>query len=353
MAERKTNQESQNYEGFTVRNSIERFCKPHAGFKNDYAVIRTGMKTLDEALGGGIYPGITVLGAKPSIGKSTLALQIAANAASGGTPVLFFSYEMSRDQLAAKMLSRFINEKSAARVTSRELMRGKAEISMADINEDMKKIVQKAENNLFIFSPEEKTDGKKNYMTIKDVFNWIWRIRADKGRELLIIIDYLQYAAMMNRFGGTKVRESVESTLLDLSLRARKDKLPMLIISSVSRSSYKEEPDISMFKESGFIEFSADCLLALYDDPDETPDKEKTPLKLKILKNRYGGVDKVVKLNFYPERDYFIEVGSEFETRKTDSSAPSAKKRKSQKAEAFEVSDNVSSELEAFNKGER
>ena len=70
--------------------------------------IKTGFDNLDDLLGGGITPGLTVLGAVSSLGKSTLALQIAENMSKQGTTVLFFSMEMTKERIAAKAMSRQI-----------------------------------------------------------------------------------------------------------------------------------------------------------------------------------------------------------------------------------------------------
>ena len=71
--------------------------------------LKTGFAGLDDALGGGIYPGLIVLGGSPSVGKSTFALQIAESVAEQ-TPVLYFSMEMTRERIAAKFISRYLSE---------------------------------------------------------------------------------------------------------------------------------------------------------------------------------------------------------------------------------------------------
>ena len=86
--------------------------RPIEIFKNDIAkskdtpVISTGFEILDDKLDGGLYPGLYVIGAISSLGKTTLVLQIADQIAKAGQDVLFFSLEMARNELMAKSISR-------------------------------------------------------------------------------------------------------------------------------------------------------------------------------------------------------------------------------------------------------
>ena len=84
----------------------------------------TGIRQLDERLGGGLYSGLIFLGARPGMGKSTLALQIASEVAAGGTPVLFYSLEMPAIRIESKILNRVIHmQEPAAKITSDWLLR--------------------------------------------------------------------------------------------------------------------------------------------------------------------------------------------------------------------------------------
>ena len=68
--------------------------------------VSTGFPALDRLLGGGLSPGLTVLGASPGLGKSTLALNIAQHAAAHGSPVRYYSYEMPPKRLGMKLITR-------------------------------------------------------------------------------------------------------------------------------------------------------------------------------------------------------------------------------------------------------
>ena len=81
---------------FGDETTIERVFKPF---------VKTGISEIDTMLGGGFTPGWAVLGAISNLGKSTFALQLAANIVKNGTPVMFFSFEMPADWIAAKLIS--------------------------------------------------------------------------------------------------------------------------------------------------------------------------------------------------------------------------------------------------------
>lgn len=82
----------------------------------------TGIKKLDQMLGGGLYAGLTFLGARPGMGKSTFALQIASEIAAAGSPVLFYSLEMPSVRMEAKILNRAIHMRYPNKLPDRRLV---------------------------------------------------------------------------------------------------------------------------------------------------------------------------------------------------------------------------------------
>ena len=319
---------AEEYSPYSAQAELERFINSDHNKAPENTVIPTGFAQIDKALGGGLHPGITVLGAKPAAGKSSLALQIAANIAVYSKkkfPVVYFSYEMTSAHLTAKLLNRHVNQKLGMKCTLRDIRSGKfTEEIRRELSES------KALKNLYIFTPKETENGKQLYLSIDYIFKTVKAISEKTKKTPLAIIDYLQYAALMNneanKLQANKTRESIERTLLRLALRSHRDSLPILVISSVNRASYENEPDITMFKDSGFIEFSADCLLALYEDPNSPPvEEEITPLNLKVMKNRYGMPNQIIRLDFNPSRDYFVEIKpSTIKRKKSNKTASSA-----------------------------
>ena len=336
---------AEEYSPYSAQAELERFINSDHNKAPENTVIPTGFAQIDKALGGGLHPGITVLGAKPAAGKSSLALQIAANIAVYSKkkfPVVYFSYEMTSAHLTAKLLNRHVNQKLGMKCTLRDIRSGKfTEEIRRELSES------KALKNLYIFTPKETENGKQLYLSIDYIFKTIKAISEKTKKTPLAIIDYLQYAALMNneanKLQANKTRESIERTLLRLALRSHRDSLPILVISSVNRASYENEPDITMFKDSGFIEFSADCLLALYEDPNSPPvEEEITPLNLKVMKNRYGMPNQIIRLDFNPSRDYFVEIKtSTIKRKKSNKTASSA----TSSAKAAKIPSEIESDL--------
>ena len=290
-----------------------------------FVYIKTGLHAVDEMLGGGLLSGITVLGAKPTTGKTTLALQIAAHVARE-RPVLFFSLESSAAHIVAKIKNHFINA-GGRDATSLGLLTGEE-------LDDAYSAVEKLDSvlgELYIFSLEMdygSSGGKEQVLSTDMIVKIIRDFHRQSEKVPLVIIDYLQLASLMDgieRRGSLQTRESVERAVLKLSKCAHRDNIPMLIISSTNRAFYKdgEDPSLSMFRESGTIEYSSDCALALTELNEKEPEKKKgtkkeqptqqtqptylpvQPLRLVVLKNRYGRAGVSTDLLFYKEKDIF------------------------------------------------
>ena len=140
---------------------------------------KTGFKAFDENLGGGISPGLTVIGGEPGLGKSTFAMQIAENIAASGVPVLYFTCEMPAKWIAAKAISRytFVASKKAKSKASRteEFL---DEESYNKLKDDKKKLVKKAidkvsesiRNDFYIIERTAPEFSAKNISAITNEF---------------------------------------------------------------------------------------------------------------------------------------------------------------------------------------
>lgn len=309
-----------------ISNELDIFSKDYANCRQK--PIDTGSEKLNKMLGGGIFPGVTVLGAMPATGKSTLALQIATEVAKRGTPVLFFSYEMSSSFITAKIISRYLNTNSPENpISTRNILN--ADVSDGDL---LKTIPEAAETlkssnlskNFYIFDTSAGVQiNSKQVIKIIDLF---YNKFADEHRDRpspLVIIDYLQILAMLEKFedSGSQVRELNDSVIRRLTFRAHDKQKPLaiLIISAISRAHYQrsgnkkddasDAPQMDVFKESGFIEYSADYALFLGPrTTKEKPNEAVRRLRLTVLKNRYGSINAYTDLDFYPAQDRFEEA---------------------------------------------
>ena len=294
------------------------------------AAISTGFENLDKILDGGFYPGLYFLGANSSTGKTSFLLQIADNIAQGGNIVLFFSLEMSANELIAKSLSRLsvvndielYNSTTHAK-TTRGILLGRFYDNTE--RELINKSIEQYSDfggNLFI------TEGVGNVgvQTIKEKAEAILKA---KRKPPVVIIDYLQILAPFDLKMTDK--QNTDKNVLELKRLSRDFGVPILGISSFNRENYSAPVRMSSFKESGAIEYSSDVLIGLQYDGWDYKEGEKDnerlarlaairkkirelgknggaqPIQAKILKNRNGIQDELF-FNFFPRFNYFREV---------------------------------------------
>lgn len=286
--------------------------------------VSTGFENLDELLDGGFYPGLYIIGAISSLGKTTFALQVADNAAKKGQDVLVFSLEMGKQELIAKSISRLSFQKCKNwgsdldfATTTRNLMNGKSLNSKERVdflNECIKGYSDYAGRIFYHIGI-----GDIGVEKIKSVIARHIRIT---GRKPLVIIDYLQIIAPFDMRATDK--QNTDKAVVELKRASRDYDVPIFAISSFNRENYTSPVNIASFKESGAIEYTSDVLMALQfkgmdylkkDDDKYEDEKSRTAriiqlrneqeknaeipgkaqeLQLKILKNRNGrkgGVD--------------------------------------------------------------
>ena len=293
--------------------------------------VPTGFDELDTALGGGFFSrSVTVLGAEPGFGKTSLALQIAESAAERGFTVLFFSMEMSAVHIAAKNICRRVNVRrfeddpselkkalgAAPRITARDLLNTEKqeELDWDAVSEAADALKYETQDHYLVF---DKNQGDSNNSTDalgpKDVIATIRHHlgkTSESDKPALVIVDYLQLLAM----GGSDnamMRTAMDNTVRELTDCARRSNAAFLLISSVTRDKYDAEPTMAMYKESGLIEYNADCLLALGNARGKSGEKlsgrneQERAIRLVVLKNRYGEKDRTCDFFFYPGHDYF------------------------------------------------
>lgn len=249
--------------------NIEELEREYKEGKIKREFVSTGIKSLDEILGGGITSGLTILGGKPGYGKTTLAFQIASNIKQLGKTVLFYSYEMPATDFAEKSL--------------------KLKAALGNVD-----AVQRG--NLYIVDAED--------VLIEELVKSI-EAKVKEYGEVIVVIDYLQ---IIQTAGSSDVRANVEKCVRLLAKVAKKHKIPIILLSSLSREAYRQKTlEMSAFKESGAIESSAVTILGIESSDDSKNDIYRN-CTIRILKNRYcSGKDKVVSLAFQAEDAYFRE----------------------------------------------
>lgn len=291
----------------------------------DTPCISTGFFNLDSMLDGGLYEGLYIMGAISSLGKTSLALQICDQIAKAGTDVLIFSLEMARAELMAKSISRhtfiisherYPSPKDADKAnriakTGRGITDGKRYINYSKGERELINSAVKAYSEYAgrIFISEGV--GDIGVDQIRETIEHHIRIT---GRKPLILVDYLQILAPYSDRATDK--QNTDKAVLELKRISRDFKTTVIAISSLNRMSYKDAISMEAFKESGAIEYSADCLIGLQlkgagkKDFNATEEKKKDPrtIELIILKNRNAAVGDGATLEYYPRFNFFEEV---------------------------------------------
>jgi len=256
--------------------------------------LSTGFTDLD-SITAGLHPSdFIIVAARPSMGKTALALNIAENVALRGTRegepprrVAFFSLEMNRDQLAQRMIC------TEADVGDRELRPAEPE----DENEKREVLDRLwaasdnlAASNIFI----DDTPG----LSIRELRSKARRLKAAGGLDL-IVIDYLQLMQVsLGRSGSENRQHEVSEISRSLKALARELEAPVLALSQLSRSVENRQvkrPMLSDLRESGSLEQDADIVMFLYrEDYYKAAEEEPTHLtELIVAKHRNGPTGKI------------------------------------------------------------
>lgn len=256
--------------------------------------LSTGWRDLDNLTAGLQKSDLIVLAARPAMGKTTLVTNLAYNVASKEKKaVLFFSLEMSKEQLVDRMLA------DASSVNAWNIRTGN--LSDDDFEKLSTAMGEMAEAPIYI----DDTPG----ITVLEM-------RTKARREAhnhplgLIIVDYLQLMQGAGRSDGNRVQE-VSEISRGLKLIARELDVPVIALSQLSRSVESRSPQIpqlSDLRESGSIEQDADIVAFIYREAYYNPDTERQNVTdLIIAKHRNGPTD-TVELYFHPERLKFMSL---------------------------------------------
>ena len=247
--------------------------------------LTSGFYDLDSITQGFQKSDLIIIAGRPSMGKTAICLNMAINILKlYKYPVLFFSLEMSKEQLAYRLLSNEIE------ITNTRLKRGQL-----DENDWIKlnKVI-KCFSNLPLF-----IDDTPN-LSIQDMKLKIQRIFFEQKMIGLIIIDYLQLVESPNTYSDNRVEELSKITR-SLKSIAREFKVPIIALSQLSRNvenRFNKRPILSDLKESGSIEQDADLVLMLYRDSYYNEIiKENDVTELIVAKHRNGSIGRV-KLSF-------------------------------------------------------
>lgn len=252
--------------------------------KPDYTLY-TGITDLDKMICGLHKQELTIIGARPGVGKTTLALQIAEHIAERGTKTAIISLEMSDTQVIQKLISR------RARINSYKMRMGTLEtkeleqigIVSAEIAELPIHLITKAR-------------------TIQHIEN-IARKLKNKNNLGLMVIDYIQLIKNKGKFNSRE--QEVADITRTLKLLSLELNIPIIGLCQLNRNAARQEPTLADLRESGAIEQDADNILFLYQEAEST--ETVVDITLKLAKQRAGETGKI-SLKFNKANSEFREV---------------------------------------------
>ncbi|MEA4814378.1 MAG: replicative DNA helicase [Oscillospiraceae bacterium] len=254
--------------------------------------LTTGFSVIDDKISGLNKSDLLILAARPGMGKTSLALNIALNSAkASGKTVAVFSLEMSKEQLATRLIA------SEALVDNKRLIRG-------DLREsDWAKVAEAAA----ALSQTDIRIDDNPLLTVSDMNAKCRRI-DNLG---LVVIDYLQLmtsAGGSSGYSGENRQQAVSDISRMLKIMAKELQVPVLCLSQLSRANEKRDnkrPVLSDLRESGAIEQDADVVMFIFRDDVYNDDSSKHNIaELIIAKNRHGDTGKV-ELRWMPEYTAF------------------------------------------------
>src|ERR1700737_635324 len=262
-----------------VRDNFERLEKIFREGKS-ITGIATGYGELDKLTSGLQTSELVILAARPSQGKTALALNFAENIAiRGGLPVALFSLEMSKESLLQRLVA------SVAQVDAHKFRSGHLS------REDWRRMTEA----LGTISASPLWVDDAGSISVLEISAKDRRLKKEKGLSLLIV-DYLQLITARGRFNSRQ--EEVASISRGLKGLAKELGIPVLVLSQLTRAPEREErgPQLSDLRESGAIEQDADVVMFIY-RPNffklDVPQEERDLADILIAKQRNGPTDKV------------------------------------------------------------
>nr|WP_240503531.1 replicative DNA helicase [Natranaerobius trueperi] len=255
--------------------------------------IPTGFIDLDQRLSGLQPSDLVILAARPSMGKTTLALNMAQHiAVKEDRPVAIFSLEMSKDQLVQRMLC------AEAQIDAHRLRTGN--LSSEDWPKMTKAIGPLSEAPIFIDDTAS--------ITVMEMRAKARRLKAEHGLEA-IFIDYLQL--MQGSKNPENRQQEISQISRALKSLAKELNVPVISLSQLSRAveqRQEKRPMLSDLLESGGIEANADVVLFIYRDDYYNPDSEKQNIAEVIVAKQRNGPIGTVDLWFENQHNKFLSI---------------------------------------------
>ena len=273
-----------------------------------YSERKTGFKNIDDAQV--FMPGLYALGALPATGKTTFAWQLLNQLADNGEPCIYCSFEMSRAELFTKSISRELYRhypelSERLKLSSVNIRRGACS-GIEELHEQAAAFARSS-TNLRV--------AELSNTSVAELIEKLKPLVADVDKSAVICLDYLQIVPSKD-VKTSSTKEKVDDIMLRLKDFQRETNSTLIVISSFNRENYFQPVSFSSFKESGAIEYSADCIWGLENygvDAEGKLDKGEVikmskervrKIKFSCLKNRNGGQYDCF-FRYHAAHDYF------------------------------------------------
>jgi replicative DNA helicase len=280
---------------------LESFDRLEELHRNKGAIrgVKTGYRDLDNMTAGLQRSDLIILAARPAMGKTTLVTNLAYNIATlNKQSVLFFSLEMSKEQLIDRMLA------DVSGVDAWNIRTGN--LSDEDFSKLSEASGEMAEAPIYI----DDTPG----LSVLEMRTKARRA-AHQAPLGLVVVDYLQLMQSSGRSDGNRVQE-VSEISRGLKLLARELNVPVIALSQLSRSVESRSPQIPQLadlRESGSIEQDADIVMFIYREAYYNPDTDRENITDLIISKHRNGPTGKVELYFHPERLRFMSLDKRHE----------------------------------------
>lgn len=290
--------QKKNTKGYSVMKDIlvESFAELERLYnqKGNVTGVSTGFYDLDNITAGLHNSDLLIVAARPAMGKSAFAINLAANAAiMSKVPVVIFNLEMSKEQVGNRILC------SEALVDSNKIRTGQLD------DEDWMKLAQTlgkmSDAPIYI----DDTPG----ISAMEIRAKCRKLKIEKNIGL-IVIDYLQLISGSGKKNTSREQEISEISR-SLKILAKELNVPVIALSQLSRTAEKRDdkrPMLSDLRESGAIEQDADIVMFLYRDDYYNPDSEKKNVAEVILAKHRGGSTGTVELAWLPSYTKFANL---------------------------------------------
>ncbi len=279
----------------TLNEAWERLERLHNS-KDELRGVPSGFKDLDNKLSGFQKSDLIILAARPSMGKTAFALDIARQAAVvHNIPVGIFSLEMSSQQLVDRMLS------AESRVDAWKLRTGRnlhIEHDFRNLREGMDKLARAP-----IYIDDQPGN---NIIKMRSVAR---RLKSEKGLGL-IIVDYLQLMVPTQSKNNDNVVQQVTEISRSLKNLARELEVPVIALSQLSRAveSRGGKPRLSDLRDSGSIEQDADVVMFIHREKDESGEQARSRDTEVLIEKHRNGATGSIKLIFDADKTTFMSI---------------------------------------------